>query len=182
MISESMSVGIVLERRDVDNKWIDHTWHLAGVLPGETAGDADGGSWREVARGEGWIQFLTGTLTLEVFRKETEGYKYNLSLEPPQIYVVMAPSDDPDDEHEIDPRHATVCPYEAADYMDGSEDIVEAAPMPPVIAAWVAEFVETHHVDEPFVKRKRTPHPGKKGSENEFIPPPGWRAARGGKS
>lgn len=178
MISEKMSVGIVLERRDVDNKWIDHSWHLAGVLPAaEENGDSD---WREVARGDGWVQFHTGVLEIEVFRKETEGYKYNLSLEPPQVYVVMAPSDDPDDDHEIDPRHVTLCPYEAADYLDGSEDIVEATAMPPVIAAWLAEFVETHHVDEPFVKRKRKAHPDKKGEENDFIPPPGWRAAKEG--
>ena len=178
MMSKAMPVGVVLERRETDNKWIDHAWFVAGVLPGV---EEDGG-WREVARGDGWIQYHAATLTLELFSSETEGYKYNLSLEPPQIYVVMAPTDDPDDKHEIDVRLVTVCPYEAADYLDGSEDIVEAAPMPPVLAAWVAEFVETHHVDQPFVKRKRKPHPDKKGADNEFIPPPSWRARRGGKT
>ena len=52
--------------------------------------------------------------------------------------------------------------------------------MPATIAAWLAEFVEKHHVDVPFKKRKRTPHPDKAGSEearpNELILP---RARRG---
>jgi hypothetical protein len=38
--------------------------------------------------------------------------------------------------------------------MEG-EDLVEAAPMPEALIAWVRDFVERHHVDQPFVKRER---------------------------
>ena len=50
------------------------------------------------------------------------------------------------------PFLVTASPYEAAAY---SEAIVEAVPMPDGLIAWVQDFVDRHHVDEPFEKRKR---------------------------
>jgi hypothetical protein len=38
--------------------------------------------------------------------------------------------------------------------MEG-DDLVEAVPMPEGLIAWVQAFVERHHVDQPFEKRKR---------------------------
>ena len=38
---------------------------------------------------------------------------------------------------------------------DTGEDIVEAVPMPPGMVAWVRAFVEKHHAEEKFVKRRR---------------------------
>ena len=49
----------------------------------------------------------------------------------------------------------TASPYEAQDYADSGEEIVEKVPMPPGLVAWVRDFVERHHVEEEFVKRKR---------------------------
>ncbi len=48
----------------------------------------------------------------------------------------------------------TVCPYEMQDYANTGEKIVEGVPMPDDLKAWVWDFVERHHVDEPFVKRR----------------------------
>ena len=39
--------------------------------------------------------------------------------------------------------------------MDSGEDLVEAVPMPEPVLAWMQDFVGQHHVEEPFVKRKR---------------------------
>ena len=38
--------------------------------------------------------------------------------------------------------------------MEG-DDLVEAVPMPDGLIAWVQAFIDRHHVDQPFVKRKR---------------------------
>ena len=46
-----------------------------------------------------------------------------------------------------------------ATVVDG--EIVELVPMPVEIADWVSRFVEQHHVDEPFKKRKLKPHTGR---------------------
>jgi len=153
-IAEKMAVGIILERRISDHPWQDHTWHLANVLPGGEEGD-----WRVLQQGEGWVQYYAGAREIQLFRRETAGYKVNLSNDPPRVYVVLRPQDDEDEDeeggHEIEPFIATVCPYEAESYVESGDEQVEGVAMPPEIAAWVQDFVDRHHVEEPFVKRKR---------------------------
>lgn len=177
-IKSTMPVGVVIERRPADSEWIDHTWHAVTVLPG--ARDID--AWVELERDGERVRYHAATLPLEIYRGETEGYKYNLTLEPPIVYVVLDP--EPDGDNPVEVTLATVCPYEAQDYLDGSEVLVETVPMPAAIAAWLAEFVEKHHVDVPFKKRKRVPHPDKAASAdtapNELILPP-TRPRRGGR-
>ena len=149
-IPETMKVGVVIERRESDNQWIDHTWQVVSLIPGAAEVDQT----NELGGGQGWGQFHAATLPLELFRKETEGYKYNLSLDQPSVFVVLRDDDD-DGSNEVIPFMATVCPYEAQDYMDSSEETVQSVPMPDTVASWLAEFIETNHVDEPFKKRKR---------------------------
>lgn len=165
MATDRFDMGVVLERRETSNKWIDHSWHLVGLLPG--AGPTR--DWVELARGEDWVRYHAGTLPIEIFSGETEGYKYNLSLDPPVVFVVLDP--EAEGEREIEPSLVTVCPYEAQDYLDTSENEVQSIPMPPPVASWLAGFIEKHHVEEPFKKRKRTLHPDKKPHINELIMP-----------
>ena len=164
-IPETMKVGVVIERRETDNQWIDHTWQVVSLIPGAAEVDQT----TEIGSGQGWVQFHAATLPLELFRKETEGYKYNLSLDQPSVFVVLRDDDD-DGSNEVIPFMATVCPYEAQDYMDSSEETVQSIPMPDTVLSWLAEFVETNHVDEPFKKRKRKAFdPRKEGFDK---PPP----------
>lgn len=159
--SETLPLGVVLERRKLDNPWQDHSWRPVGVLPG--AGPLDpSGAWLLLdSRPEGDL-FHAGTLALELFRKETEGYKVNLSQEPPQVFVILRPNEDPAIDHEMMPFKVTACPYEAQDYLDSSEEIVEPVAMPLELAAFVQAYIDKHHVDEPFLKRKRKPHDPRK--------------------
>jgi hypothetical protein len=70
---------------------------------------------------------------------------------------------------------------EAQIYLDNGEDQVDAVTMPEVIAAWVKDYVDRHHVDQPFHKRKRQPHPEKSGGGRGFEPAgPRGRSGRGG--
>jgi hypothetical protein len=157
---QSMPVGIVIEWRRVDHPWQDHEWLPVAVIPGAAPVE----EWKELARGDGWIRYLAATAPLELHRKETEGYKVNLSNDPPAIYVVLSQCEEGDAEHEVEATHVTVSSFEAQDYLDSGETIVEGVPMPEAIAAWVEAFVDVHHVDEPFRKRKRKRYdPGKTG-------------------
>ena len=90
---------------------------------------------------------------IELFRRETDGYRANLSNVIPYVYVVLAKGTEAE-EPEILPFLATVCPYEAESYTEGDEEIVEGVPMPEEIGAWLQQFVDKHHIDEPFKKRK----------------------------
>src|SRR6267378_483326 len=40
---------------------------------------------------------------------------------------------------------------------DAGSSLVEAVPMPPDVAEIVARFIAEHHVERPFVKRRREP-------------------------
>ena len=71
------------------------------------------------------------------------------------VYVMLSVSDDPDDAREVELALVTASPYDAQDYLDSGEDILEGVPMPDGVIAWVQSFVDRHHVDEPFYKRKR---------------------------
>lgn len=143
-----MPVSIVVERRAVNSQWLDHVWRPIGVLP-VTANDHG----RLLAEGEGWAQFHGGTLDIELFRGETEGYRNNLSQTSPMVYVVLRKNEEADG-LEFAPFLVTACPYEAMGYNEDNDEVVEGVPMPPEVMVWVQDFVTRHHVDRPFVKRK----------------------------
>jgi hypothetical protein len=176
---ETMAVGVVVERRASDHPWLDYSWHAASVIPKAPARDPKG-EWRTLVDDERAAQFHAGTLELSLFRKETEGYKLNLSQHPPRLWIVLRREEAGDCPHEVLPFHVTADPNEAQIYLDNGEDLVDPVPMPEVIAGWVKDYVDRHHVDQPFYKRKRAPHPEKQGGGRGFEPTSGQRGARGG--
>lgn len=149
--SETMEVGVVMERRRIENRWIDHVWHAVSVIPG--AAPADG--FRLLQGGKGWAQYHAATLPLALHRTETEGYRHNLSQAQPAVYVVLRRDAAGSFEDAPRPFLVTVCPREAQDYSESGEETVENVPMPEPVAAWVQDYIARHHVDRPFVKRKR---------------------------
>ncbi len=163
--AKTMPLGIVIERRDSQSQWQDYDWYAVAVIPGAAPVE----DWRMLRAGPGWVHFHAATLELELFRKETEGYKVNLSGEVPAVYVVVRRGDEAD-EPEVVPFCVTVCPYEAQDYLDSGDDIVEGVAMPDSVIAFVQDFVERHHVDEPFVKRKQKRHKSRR-SDGPGRPP-----------
>lgn len=52
----------------------------------------------------------------------------------------------------------TASPFEASFHEIDAEDRVAKVAMPPAIPEWVKVFVAAHHVDTPFVKRRRDRH------------------------
>ena len=145
-----MPVGVVLRRQPGVTRWAKWVWRVAGVLPG--AGPAD---WRELRREGEAVEYHAATCTLEVHRADTEAYLVALSNDPPCVYVVLRPTERPAEGRELDVFTVTASAFEAQDYMDNGEDIVEAVPMPPALVAWLSDFVGRHHKDEKFVKRRR---------------------------
>jgi hypothetical protein len=151
---ERLPLGVVVERREIENRWIKHRWTVVAVVPGAPPLDPRA-EWRELASGEGWVHFHAGTLPLSLYPRETEGYRLNLSQQPPRLFVVLRDGADMDSRHDRVAALVTACPYEAQDYLDSGEEQVEAVTMPEAVAAFVSDFVERHHVDERFEKRKR---------------------------
>ncbi len=157
---ETIALGVVLERRPIDHPWADWTWRPVAVIPGAAAIEAP----VELVRDGATARFHVATLTLSLHRKETEGLRVNLSQPQPAVYIVLRGEEAGEaTDHAPKPHLVTACPYEAEDYEIGGEDRVEAVAMPPEVAALVGHFIDHHHVEEPFVKRKRTPHDPRKG-------------------
>jgi len=150
MADAGIVLGIVVERREIDNPWQDFDYLPVAVFAGAESID----EWRELERGDGWVRYHAATLLLELFKGETEGYKSNLAQDPPSVYVVLRPGEEAD-EADVEPFLITVCPYEAAGYTESGDELVEGVAMPEEVRQMVEVFVEAHHVDEPFKKRKR---------------------------
>ncbi len=171
--SQSMALGVVIERRDIDNPWQSHEWRLVDVVPGAADIDAP----RLLREGPGWARYHVATRAACLHRRETEGYKRNLANAQPVVYVLLSVDGDRDDDMPL-PTLVTVCPYEAQDYLDAgdtSDQLVESAPMPDVVRTWIEAYVDAHHVDERFEKRKRK---GWKNQKERFArPPDGTRRA-----
>ncbi len=166
----TMPVGIVIERRASDHPWQDATWAPVAVIPHAGPVDAP----RLLVEDGTRTQFHVATLPLELFRGETEGYSLNLSQAEPVVYVVLRPDDEADSG--LKAFLATVCPFEASSYVESGDEITQGVAMPDEVNAWLSQFVDTHHKEEPFKKRKNT----KQRSEQSWTRPRGRFGQVGG--
>ncbi|MCV6585353.1 MAG: DUF3305 domain-containing protein [Marinibacterium sp.] len=144
-----MPLGIVMRRTPGVTRWVAQHWTASAVLPG--AGPAD---WRELRRDGAAVEYHAATVTLDLHGADTEAYLHGLQAQTPCIYVVLRDTGRAGD-CPLDVVLATASPFEAQDYTDSGEEIVEKVPMPPALHAWVADFVDAFHVEETFVKRRR---------------------------
>jgi hypothetical protein len=146
-----MPLGVVVERRRSTSPWQDWVWRPVAVIPGAPPVGPEG---RELLRGEEALRYHAATLPLQLHRTDTAAYLTNLTGRLPVVYVVLRKATD-GGAHAYRPFLVTVSPFEAGDYLESGEDIVEGVPMSEGLIAWVQAFVDRHHVEQPFVKRKR---------------------------
>ncbi len=147
--AQSLPVGVVMRRTPGVTRWAKWAWKATGVLPGAAAAD-----WRELRRDGDVTEFHAATRDVWLYVSDTEAYAHELGAVCPSVYVVLRkPVDRTDVPFEV--VQITMSPYEAQDYCDSAEEVVEKVAMPPALIGWVRDFVQAHHVEEPFVKRRR---------------------------
>lgn len=156
-----LRLGIVVERRAIEHRWQKWRFRPVEVLVGapETKG------WRLLIEGEGFARYHAATLPLTLHRTDSEEYLENLTSASPRLFVVLRPTRN-DPEPGPQPYRVvlvTASPFEAQGFGGHDDDLVEPVPMPPEVRAFVEGFVARHHVEQPFVKRKR----GKAHAESE---------------
>lgn len=161
--TEEMTVGVVVERRAIENPWRKWRWRAMEVVPGLPGG----ASWRPLLQGDGWTRYAAGEITLQLHRKETEDYRYALSALPPQLYIVLRAAEQ--EPVPFQPFLVTASPWEAQAYQEPGDDLVDAVPMPPPIVVWVEAFVAYHHVEQPFFKRRRKGADKVAGEGSDFV-------------
>ena len=150
----AMDLGVVVERRAIDHRWARWRWRPVAVIPG--AGPV--ADWLELERDPQATRWHAATLPLGLHRKETQAYLENLQGSGPSVYVVLREMAGAPEDRRFQPFLVTASPFEAQDYLDPGEDVVERVPMPAVLTGWIQAFIDRHHVDEPFRKRKRQRH------------------------
>ncbi|MEM7693833.1 MAG: DUF3305 domain-containing protein [Pseudomonadota bacterium] len=143
----TLPVGVVVEARPGVTRWAKTVHVPVAVLPG--AGPAD---WR-LLRDEGATrQYHAATLALTLHRADAEAYRTALAMTPPSVFVVLREGEGP---HGVDVHTVTASPFEAQDYGDPGDEVVEPVPMPEGLVAFVRDFCDRHFTDVPFVKRQR---------------------------
>ena len=147
-MSETFPVGIVVERRNSTNKWIDFSWNVVSVLT-DIPAHAD---WTELRRGVDGVIYYAGSAAVEAHKTETANYRDNLNSGRPSLWVVLRPREE---EPGVELALVTADPAEGEAMTEVGDLIVETVPMPPEIARRLAAFVAEHHVERAFVKRAR---------------------------
>lgn len=146
----TIPLGVVIRRLPGVTRWAKWSWRVVAVLPG--APDAD---WVELRREGDSVEYHAATVAMELWRTDTEAYQTALNTDTPSVYVVLRQDPEADEGRDLTVHLVTASPYDAQDYTDSGEEIVERVPMPPQLIAFIRDFIATHHKDEPFVKRRR---------------------------
>ena len=143
-----IAVGVVVERRKAMSQWVDFVWQPVGVLPGQP----DTAPWTVLSAGEDRTTYYAGPAEIALYRTETTYYRDNLASAAPSLWIALRPTG-------VEPPYdivaVTADPAEGEAFTQAGDDLVEAVPMPQPVREIVAAFVAEHHVERPFVKRKR---------------------------
>lgn len=130
-------------------RWAKYAWTVSSVLPGASTAD-----WK-VLRHEGdATEYHAATMPLTLYVSDAEAYAHELQARSPSVYVVLRQNEQ-SGELPWTVALVTASPYEAQDYCDSSEELVEKIPMPAGLHDWVTDFVDAYYEEEAFVKRRR---------------------------
>jgi hypothetical protein len=141
-------VGVVVERRKAKSPWADFLWRPVSVF----AGIASAAPWTPLDADAETTLFFAGEAVIELHRTETTNYRSNLASATPALWVIMCPtaSGPP---YEL--LGVTADPAEGEASTDAGNNLVEAVPIPSDIVEIIDRFIAMHHVERPFIKRRR---------------------------
>ena len=145
-----IAVGVVVERRRAKSAWVDFLWRPVSVF----AGNPSAAPWTLLSAEAETTLFFAGEAVIELHRTETTNYRDNLASGAPALWVALRPASS---EPPYELLAVTADPAEGEAFTDAGSNLVEAVPMPPDVAEIVARFIAEHHVERPFVKRRREP-------------------------
>lgn len=148
----TVPLGVTLARQPIDNPWQDHVWLPVSVFLGAPP-VAD---WRLLEVRDGIEHYHAATLDLDLHRKETAGYIANLIGDAPGVYVVIRPgSADGCGSAPVHVHLVTLSAHDIEAYGHLGDEIIGRVAMPDDLRALLEAFIDAHHVEEPFRKRKR---------------------------
>jgi hypothetical protein len=145
---ETIAVSVVIERTKGTSAWVDYLWRPSAVL----AGAPDTPLWSKLSEAGERATFYAGAAEVELHRTETANYRDNLATGDPLLWVVLRKTDG-------EPPYTVFAvladPAEGEAMTEAGNDLVDTVAMPEPVQEAVAAFIEAHHVEREFVKRKR---------------------------
>jgi len=145
-----LKVGAVVRRSPGVTRWAKVIWKPVAVIPG-----APEAFWKEMVREGDVVDYHAGTVTMELFRADVEGYLVSLNMAAPSVWIILDRDVTSQSPSGWVVSTVTASAHEALDALDSGESIVEAVPIPESLAAWIKEFIDMHYIEEPFKKRRR---------------------------
>lgn len=156
MENTSFPVSVVMQRRELQNRWQSEAWEPLAVLP-----EAGEGAPRVCHEAPGVRQWLYPAMRLALRVADADGYFLNVSTAEPSVFVLWRMQD-----ALAVPVHLTASYSEASSWMDGGEQ-VDRVPMPREIYDWVSAFVQRHYRPQP--KKKIRPQSFKSPKDRARI-------------
>ena len=144
----SIAVGVVVERSKGMSEWAPFLWRPVSVLTGVP----DTPAWTKLSEDGERVRFYAGAADIELHRTETPYYRDNLASGAPLLWVALRPTDG---EPPYKLLAVTADPAEGESFTQAGDDLIDTVPMPEGIQDALDRFVAEHHVEQPFVKRKR---------------------------
>ena len=138
MEARDFPVSVVMQRRELQNRWQSEAWEPVAVLP-----EAGEGAPRVCHEEPGLRQWFYPGMRIHLRVADADGYFLNVSTSEPCVFVLWRMQDGI-----AVPGHLTVSYSEAASWMDGGEQ-VDRVPMPRPVYDWVSDFVQRHYRPQP---------------------------------
>ena len=132
MTSEVRHFCVVMERKTLANRWVDHRWDAVAILPADA--HPGGEQARCLLQDSQTEQWLYPALPLSLHADEVEGYRLNLSAPEPRVFIVTREEDG----RQV-PFSLSVSYGEAARMLDAGET-VDGVPLPQALWEWAANF------------------------------------------
>ena len=153
MIEEAVVIGLVVERRRIENAWAAHNgtpyaWRPVAVFP--VAPDVE--PWTPLGGTDVASRYYAGPQLIRLFSTDTANYRGNLESGEALLWVAMRETGA---EPPIEIAAVTADPAEGEALTEAGTDTVETIAMPPEVAAEIAAFVVANHVERPIIKRRR---------------------------
>lgn len=147
MRSELRHFCVIMERKTLDNRWVDHQWEAIAVLPADACqATAEALCLVQDAHTEQW---LYPALPLGLHGDEVDDYRLNLSAPEPRLFVVT---------REQDGRPVPIMislSYGVAARMLDAGETVDGIPLPEALWTWAAQFSEANFRPPEPKKEKR---------------------------
>jgi hypothetical protein len=138
---------VVMERKTLDNRWVDHRWEAIAVLPEEVhPGSTEA---QRILQDSNVEQWLYPPLSLSLHADEVDDYRLNLSAPEPRLFVVTRDLDGVQV-----PIMISVSYGIAARMLDAGET-VDGIPLPRELWDWAAQFSEANFRPPEPKKQKR---------------------------